>query len=94
MSLQVAGIAGADVFGAAPYANIINVKTHGMYGANAGGVSRGKSKSLHKSWSLQFSFQALEDQQQRLCYVQNILKLKRACRYSFGSIATRRSFDS
>jgi hypothetical protein len=53
MSSQVADIAGADVFGAAPYANIINVKTHGMYGANAGGVSRGKPKSLYKSKSLQ-----------------------------------------
>ena len=59
MSSQVAGIAGADVFGAAPYANIINVKTHGIYGANAGGVSRGKSKSLHKSKSLQLFFKRL-----------------------------------
>ncbi|KIM93132.1 hypothetical protein OIDMADRAFT_61917 [Oidiodendron maius Zn] len=37
---HVAGIAGADLFGAAPYANIVNVKTHGIYGANAGGVVR------------------------------------------------------
>lgn len=41
MSIQVAGIAGADVFGAAPYANIINVKMHGKNGANAAAVARG-----------------------------------------------------
>ncbi|KIM93074.1 hypothetical protein OIDMADRAFT_36089 [Oidiodendron maius Zn] len=36
----VAGIAGADLFEAAPYANIVNMKIHGIYSANAGGVVR------------------------------------------------------
>ena len=61
ISKQVAGLAGADYFGAAPYANLINVKTHGERGATAKCVARGMLRPFYISRSFLFALKPLED---------------------------------